>query len=56
MDEEVEQMIEDCENRESKMNDWERDFIQSVREQVDRGNGMSPKQIETLEAIWDKIT
>ena len=56
MDEEVEQMIQDCMNRESKMTAWEQGFIQSIQEQVDRGAGLTELQIETIEKIWDKIT
>ena len=52
---EAETMLEDCNKRESKMNEWERGFIQSLNEFDDIGN-MSLKQYETLEKIWDRIT
>lgn len=50
----AEAMLEDCIKRESKMNEWERGFIQSISE-MDIGN-LSPKQYESLEKIWDRIT
>lgn len=49
-------MIDDCEKRESRLTDWEREFIANVSEQLGRGRGLSPKQAETLERIWDKAT
>lgn len=45
-------MIDDCINRESKLNEWELGFIQSISEKDSR----TEKQIETLHKIWDKIT
>ena len=54
--EDVGQFIKDCENRESKLNDWERGFVQSIREQFDRTGGLSPTQNEKLEEIWDRVT
>lgn len=58
MCEKIEQMVEDCENRESKMSDWERGFIQSMRENIDRGgvHNLSPNQIKVIEEIWEKVT
>jgi hypothetical protein len=37
-----------------KFSDWERGFIASVARQVDQGRGLSPKQRQILERIWDK--
>ncbi len=50
----AEAMLEDCQKRESKLNEWERGFIQSISE-IDIEN-ISPKQYETLENIWEKVT
>ncbi len=50
-----EAMIEDCLNRESRMTDWERGFIQSLGE-LNSIEDLSPKQLETLEKIWERIT
>jgi hypothetical protein len=49
-------MIEDCENRSTKLSDWEHDFIQSLGEQLDNGKTPSPKQIEKLNSIWERVT
>lgn len=53
---ETEQMISDCETREERLSEWERDFISSLRERVDSGRSLSPKQEETLEKVWNKAT
>lgn len=50
------QMIEDCEARESRLSDWERQFIDSIGEQISAGRSLSPKQAEILDRIWDKAT
>lgn len=49
-------MIEDCEKRESRLTEWEQGFIESVRDQIERGRRPSAKQIETLDNIWNKAT
>lgn len=49
-------LIADCENRESKLTDWEREFIDSIRRQVENGKGLTPKQEERLYTIWDRVT
>lgn len=49
-------MVEDCENRESQMSEWECNFIESIRSQIEDDRILSSKQIETLENIWDKVT
>ena len=57
--EEISQLIEDCENRESKMTDWEREFIQSISEQASYRafyRALTNAQVEKLEKIWDRIT
>ena len=46
------QMIKDCEARESKLGDWERGFIDSIS----RRDTLTPRQSETLETIWDRVT
>lgn len=48
------QMLSDCEARESKLTDWERGFIQSIAERIE--HGITQKQYETLEKIWERIT
>jgi len=53
---EHEQMIQDCETRESKLTDWERTFIDSISNQIAEGKSLSPKQAETLDKIWERVT
>ena len=35
--------------------DWEKEFLQSASEQFERKGGLSEKQQEILEKIWEKI-
>ena len=53
---EIFDMIQDCHNRESKLSEWEHDFIASIDEQLGKGRGLSLKQTETLERIWNDVT
>lgn len=55
-EEEILQMIEDCENRESKLSEWEQGFIESISVQLGRGGSLTSKQKDKLEAIWNRIT
>lgn len=49
-------MLDDCERRESRLTDWERTFVDSLRDQITRGHRPSPKQIETLDNLWERVT
>lgn len=49
-------LIEDCETRSDKLSDWEVSFIDSIKDQLTRSGGLSEKQTERLEAIWDRVT
>lgn len=53
---EHEQMIADCEKRESRLDDFERNFIDSIGRQLAEGRALSPKQVDTLERTWEKAT
>ena len=50
--EDVYYMINDCLNRQSKLDDWEVNFIDSI---MDRAV-LSPKQTQKLEEIWERVT
>lgn len=52
----IETLIEDCENRSDKLSYWEAQFIDSMRRQVDEGRRLTDKQVEVLESIWEKVT
>lgn len=56
IDKEHLQMIDDCEKRESKLSRWEAQFIDSLSHYLSKGLSLTPKQVETLEAIWEKVT
>jgi hypothetical protein len=53
---EWEQMVKDCEARESKLSEWEAEFIDSIGARVNAGLPLSEKQETTLEKIWGKST
>lgn len=56
--EEYFQQINDCETdkRASMLTAWECDFLQSLRERLESKRELTPKQIETLDNIWNKAT
>ncbi|WP_292992520.1 hypothetical protein [Nitrosomonas sp.] len=49
-------MIEDCEVDKSMMSDWECEFIETIRNQIDEGRNLSEAQIDKLEEIWETVT
>ena len=53
---ELEQMVEDCEARESKLTQWEVDFIDSIGSRLRHGRPLTEGQETTLEKIWKRIT
>ena len=54
--EEQQAMVADCETRQSKLNDWEVLFLDSIDIRLSRGITLTPKQEESLEKIWEKAT
>lgn len=50
------QMAQDCANREAKLSEWERGFVQSITEQLERGASLSDRQAATLDKIWERVT
>ena len=52
----ITQMIEDCEQRQSKLSEWEQNFIDSISHQLGCGHNLTEKQVETLGRIWEKAT
>lgn len=49
-------MVDDCEKRESKLSDWEREFIDSLSHQLAKGRALSERQAERLDEIWNRVT
>ena len=54
--EEHQTMIEDCEARESRLSDYERSFIDSIKRQLADGRTLSKKQAEVLDDVWNRAT
>lgn len=50
------QLIEDCEKRESRLSEWDREFIDSIKKRLANGAQLTPKQIEKLDEIWERAT
>jgi hypothetical protein len=53
---EIQTMLTDIEQRESKLSDWERTFVDDISAQLGRGRALTEKQDEKLEAIWERVT
>ena len=49
-------LLDDCEKRESRLTDWERQFCDSLRRQIEEGRSLSPKQVEKLDDTWNRVT
>ena len=53
---EHQQMVKDCIDREAKLTDWERSFIDSIERQLAQDRALSQKQADTLDYIWERVT
>lgn len=49
-------LIEDIEARESKLSDWERQFVDDLSKVLERGGSLTPGQQTKLEEIWERVT
>ena len=49
-------MIEDCENRDTKMNDWQCGFIDSISIKMADGKGLTVNEINKLNETWEMVT
>jgi hypothetical protein len=49
-------MIEDCEARESRLSDWDAQFIDSIKRQLADSRPLSKKQTDKLDEIWERCT
>ena len=56
MSDETETMLDDIEVREDQLSDWERGFIDSLRERVDNQRSLTEKQEDVLDRIWNRVT
>ncbi len=49
-------MVNDCQSRDKKMSEWEKEFMSSIEARLNKGDELTLKQIETLNKIWEKVT
>jgi hypothetical protein len=49
-------LLDDCEQREDRLSDWERTFVDSLRQQIAAGRRPTQKQIDALDAAWERAT
>lgn len=54
--EEYSTLIEDCQDRQDRLTEWECNFLDSLFDWVVDDKMPTPKQIETLDRIWEKAT
>lgn len=53
---EHQQMVEDCEKRESRLDDWQRSFIDSIGRQLAEGRALTKAQADKLDEVWEHAT
>lgn len=56
MDDDTLQLIEDCEARESRLDDWSIKFVDSLKRQLEAGRALTANQREKLDEIWERAT
>lgn len=49
-------MIEDCEQRESRLTESDREKVASLREWLEADKALTPKQAAMLDSIWERAT
>lgn len=54
--EEYLQMIEDCENRDRRLNPWSRDFLTSIKTRCEDMTRLTENQVDKLNEIWEEAT
>ena len=50
------QLVEDCEARESRLDNWQREFIESIGRQLRQGRGLTAAQQDKLNEVWEHAT
>ena len=50
------QMVEDCERRESRLVEWERTFLDSIKARLEGGGTLSFRQAARLDEVWERAT
>ena len=49
------EMIDRCANNPNRLTEWERNFIDSISDQLDNSGHLSEKQAEILDRIYQKV-
>jgi hypothetical protein len=49
-------LLEDCEKRDERLSEWELQFVDSLRRQIEDGKRPTEKQVDKLQGIWEKAT
>ena len=50
----IESKLETCENNIERLNAWEQNFLESVRDEFDRKATLSPGRVSKLEEVYQK--
>lgn len=50
------QMVEDCEARESRLVEWEVNFLASIRTRLEGGGTLTFRQAGRLDEVWERAT
>lgn len=53
---EHQQLVDDIEARESRLSEWERDFVDSIKNRLANGQALSSTQAAKLDEIWECAT
>lgn len=48
--------IEECEDHDSKLTTWEREFLDSLSTHLAEGREPTLKQVDKLDQIWTRVT
>ena len=51
---EIESKLETCESDIERLNAWEQNFLESVRDEFDRKGMLSPGRVSKLEEVYQK--
>lgn len=50
------QMVDDCQKRAGRLDDWQRDFIASIAKQLVDGRALTKAQADKLDEVWEAAT
>ncbi len=53
---EHQQLVDDCVARESRLSDWEREFIDNCQARLGNGAALTDGQAKKLDAVWERAT